>query len=69
MGLTLSEAFKKAWSIIKGRVITTKVKGVTYGIGQKALEHLTHYANDEITILLNREAANLYDSNAIEVYT
>ena len=39
-GLSLSEALKMAWEIIKSG-ITTKVKGVTFGNAQKAIEHLT----------------------------
>ena len=29
MGLTLSAAFKKAWELIKGKAIESKVAGVT----------------------------------------
>ena len=31
MGLTLSAAFKKAWELIKGKAIESKVAGVTKG--------------------------------------
>ena len=44
MGLTLSAAFKKAWELIKGKAIESKVAGVTKGNRQKALHRiLTHY--------------------------
>ena len=31
MGLTLSAAFKKAWELIKGNTIESKIAGVTKG--------------------------------------
>ena len=67
LGLTLSEAFKKAWQLIKGQTITTKVKGVTAGRGQRILERLTHYCPEQIIVQLEREPHNLYDSNAVAV--
>ena len=67
MGLTLSTAFKKAWELVKGKTIVTKVKGVTFGNGQRVLERLTHYQPKQITVQLERELYNLYDSNAIAV--
>ena len=66
-GMSLSEALKRAWKIIKSG-ITTKVKGVTFGNAQKAIEHLTRYSPEDIIIDIKRDSANLYDSNAIEVY-
>ena len=66
--MTLSAAFKKAWQLIKGQTITTKVKGVTFGSGQRILERLTHYQPEQITVQLKREPYNLYDSKAIAVY-
>lgn len=66
-GVTLSEALKKAWQIVKSG-ITTKVKGVSYGIGQRALQRLTAYNHDSVIISIKRDKGNLYDSNAIEVY-
>lgn len=66
-GVTLSEALKKAWQIVKSG-ITTKVKGVSYGIGQRALQRLTAYNHDSVIISIKMDKGNLYDSNAIEVY-
>lgn len=68
MGMSLSAAFKKAWELIKGKTITTKVKGVTFGNGQRALERLTHYQPEQIIIKLERELYNLYDGDAVAVY-
>ena len=31
MGLTLSAAFKKAWALVKGHTVETKIAGVTKG--------------------------------------
>lgn len=66
MGASSSEAFTKAWVIVKSGV-STKVKGVTFGISQKAIERLTHYNATEITVSLQREKANLYDDKAVAV--
>lgn len=66
-GLSLSEALKTAWRIVKAG-ITTKVKGVTFGNAQKALERLTLYRSEDIIINLKRDPANFYDSNAVEVW-
>ena len=66
-GVSLSEALKRAWEIIKAG-ITTKVKGVTFGNAQRALERLTLYRSEDIIIRLKRDTANLYDCNAVEVY-
>ena len=66
-GLTRSEAFAKAWAIVKAETVETKVAGVTAGRRQEALERLTHYETDSISVSLARETANEYDSNAIAV--
>lgn len=65
-GMSLSEALKRAWAIIKYG-ISTKVKGVTYGNAQKALDHLTKYQPERIIITLERDTFNLYDNNAVAV--
>ena len=67
-GLTLSQALKRAWAIVK-RGIITKVKGVTMQPkAQRALQKLTAYAPENIIITLKRDAANLFDGNAVEVH-
>ena len=66
-GLTRSEAFRKAWAIVKAETVDTKVTGVTVGRRQEALEKLTRYEADRISVSLTREAANEYDSNAVAV--
>ena len=67
-GLTLSQALKRAWAIVKHGIIT-KVKGVTLlPKAQRALQKLTAYAPQDIIINLKRDSANLFDSNAVEVH-
>ena len=68
MGLTLSAAFKKAWELIKGKAIESKVAGVTKGNRQKALHRiLTHYTPNQVRVWLERDKANLHDNNAVAV--
>lgn len=68
MGLTLSAAFKKAWELIKGKAINTKVAGVTKGSRQKALHRIaTAYRPEHVRVTLERDKANLYDNNAVNV--
>ncbi len=68
MGLTLSAAFKKAWALIKGKVINTRVAGVTKGNRQKALHRIsTAYRPEQVSVTLERDKANLYDNNAVNV--
>lgn len=68
IGLTLSAAFKKAWALIKGKAIESKVAGVTKGNRQKALHRiLTHYTLNQVRVWLERDKANLHDNNAVAV--
>lgn len=68
MGLTLSEAFKKAWELIKGHIVESKVAGVTKGLRQKALHRIaTAYTPEQVKVSLVRELSNLYDKHAVKV--
>ncbi len=68
MGLTLSAAFKKAWALVKGKTITSRVAGVTKGNRQKALHRIAaKYAPSDVRVTLVREPANLYDKYAVRV--
>lgn len=68
MGLTLSAAFKKAWELIKGNTIESKIAGVTKGNRQKALHRIfTHYKPKQVRVWLERDKANLHDNNAVAV--
>lgn len=66
-GLDRSQAFKKAWAIVKAGTVEAKVAGVTFGNRQKALERLTHYEAEQINISLTRETENPHDNNAVAV--
>ena len=68
-GMNRSEAFRKAWATVKAETVETKVSGVTYGNRQTALEHLTRYDSELISIDLERDSANEYDANAVKVIT
>ena len=63
----LSAAFKRAWAVIKGKTITSKVSGVTYGNTQTALARLTKYNVQDVNVELTRESDNKYDVNAVGV--
>ena len=68
MGLTLSAAFKKAWQLVKGQTICTKIAGVTKGSRQRALHRIaTLYSPEQINVILERDKANLFDNNAVKV--
>ena len=68
MGLTLSAAFKKAWALIKGKAVETKVAGVTKGNRQRALHRiLTAYRPEQVAVHLERDKANLHDNNAVKI--
>ena len=68
MGLTLSAAFKKAWSLIKGKAIESKIAGVTKGNRQKALARIAAaYRPNQVRVWLERDKANLHDNNAVAV--
>ena len=58
MGLTLSAAFKKAWELIKGKAIESKVAGVTKGNRQKALARIAAaYRPNQVKVWLERNNA------------
>jgi len=62
----LSAAFRKAWAVIKGKTIQSKVAGVSFGNTQKALSRLTKYNPKAVSVELIREN-NEHDINAIAV--
>ena len=66
-GMSRSEAFRKAWATVKAETVETKVAGVTAGRRQEALERLTRYETNRISVSLSRESDNNYDSNAVAV--
>ncbi|MCL2706398.1 MAG: hypothetical protein FWE72_09360 [Spirochaetaceae bacterium] len=62
-----SEAFIKAWQIVKAGELKLTVKGVTFGIRQTALKKLTQYPCNKVVTVLVSEPFNAYDKNAIAV--
>jgi hypothetical protein len=62
----LSAAFKKAWAIIKGKVVTSRIAGVTFGNSQTVLQRLTRYNLQDINVELVR-VNNEHDVNAVGV--
>ena len=66
-GLTLSQAFKKAWRRIKEGV-TLRAAGVTFNNGQRKLAYLAQFKPEDLKAHLVRENGNQYDSSAIKIY-
>lgn len=66
-GISRRTAMLRAWLTVKLRRIETRTAGVTQERRQQLLARLSRYSRDDVTISLEREAANPYDSNAIKV--
>lgn len=66
-GYTLSQAFRMAWKLAKGKA-SVKVAGVTKERRQEAIEHLSRYNPESVSFSLLREKQNSFDLNAIAVY-
>ncbi len=65
-GYTLSQAFRMAWKLAKGKA-AVKVSGVSKYRRQVAIRHLAKYAPEVVKVALIRENTNIYDNNAIAV--
>ena len=63
----LAAAFRRAWQIVKGRILVSKVAGVLQGTRQRALRKLAQYGKGMVNARLERETANAYDGNAVKV--
>lgn len=66
-GYTLSQAFRMAWKLAKGKA-SVKVAGVTKERRQEVIEHLRRYSPERVSFSLQREKQNSFDRNAIAVY-
>ncbi len=66
-GVSRSAAMVRAWITVKLRAIRTKAVGVTYGNRQTLLDHLTRYAPEDITVMLQREQGNANDPNTVRI--
>lgn len=65
-GLSLSEAFRKAWKRVK-MSMNVRAVGVTFGNIQERLNFLKNFKPEDLTVTLEREADNQHDSNAIKI--
>ncbi|MGN0655618.1 MAG: HIRAN domain-containing protein [Ruminiclostridium sp.] len=66
-GMSRSAAMVRAWVTVKLRRIETKTAGVTQERRQQLLARLRRYDREDVTITLEREVGNLYDSNAVKI--
>lgn len=65
-GHSLSEAFKKAWRWVK-LSMTVRAAGTTFENRQERLEFLKQFKPNDLTVILEREPNNQYDTNAIKI--
>lgn len=66
LGYTLSKAFKTAWTRVKEGMVV-RVSGVTFSNIQERLRFLSQFRPQDLTVSLEREADNSFDTNAIKV--
>ena len=65
-GYSLSQAFRKAWRRIK-LSMTIRAAGVTADNRQERLEFLKQFGSKDLSVTLEREPGNRFDSNAIQI--
>lgn len=65
-GYSLSQAFKKAWKRVK-MSMTVRAAGTTFENRQQCLEFLKQFQSKDLSVTLEREADNRYDSSAIKI--
>lgn len=65
-GYSLSEAFRKAWQRVK-LSMTIQAAGTTFENRQERLQFLQQFRPEDLTVTLEREQGNQYDSNAIQI--
>lgn len=65
-GLSLSASFKAAWKKVKLQMVV-RVSGVTFCNIQERLQFLSQFRPQDLTVSLEREADNSFDTNAIKV--
>ena len=65
-GCTLSEAFKKAWRRVK-LTMTIRAAGTTFENRQERIQFLKQFQPEDLSITLEREPGNKFDSNAIQI--
>jgi len=65
-GYSLSQAFRKAWKRVKISM-TVRAAGTTFENRQQCLEFLKQFQSKDLSVTLEREADNRYDSSAIKI--
>lgn len=65
-GYTLSEVFRKAWRRVK-LTMTVRAAGTTFDNRQERLQFLKQFQAEDLTVTLEREPENRFDSNAIQI--
>jgi len=65
-GYSMSQAFKKAWKWVKTS-ITIRAAGTSFENRQERLGFLKQFHADDLSVTLEREPDNKYDSNAIQI--
>src|SRR5215470_17160843 len=63
-----TEAFIKAWAIVKAGGLELAVKGTSFGNRQEALKRLAAYSPDQIKAVLVPEPTNPQDPAAVAVH-
>jgi len=66
-GLTLSQAFKKAWRRVK-ESMTIRAAGTAFGNRQERLAYIAQFKPNELQVTLQREPENSYDQDAVKVF-
>jgi hypothetical protein len=66
-GVSRSDAFIRAWAIVKAGALTLPVKGVSFGNRQEALRRLAAYKPSMVRVYLVPEPGNPVDRNAVAV--
>lgn len=66
LGYSLSQAFKTAWRRVK-KSMTCRVSGVTYENRQQLLKYIANQKEENLTVYLRRDKANVYDRYAVAV--
>lgn len=66
LGYSLSQAFRTAWKRVK-ESMTCRVSGVTYENRQQLLRFIAGQREDDLTVYLRRDKANVHDRYAVAV--
>ena len=66
LGYSLSQAFKKAWAQVRN-TMKVRAAGTTFENRQEHLQFLKQFHLNDLTVTLEREPDNEFDSNAIQI--